>query len=212
MPFHSQSFDIFNCICDFQSTPAKGRSIPLCLPKGNLHSIDEASIQGKFGWHSVDSIAIPYLIRYNKKQFVSRKMADITLRKHLRCVFTSEVYDCVDIIHYPATKPEAVLLNEINHKHTDNEYGMEIFYDGARLIALNDFLEMLGFLTFCKNKIVQKDPSLEERVGFLSIGEMNYIAYISIHTKRYMPIFYFESESQFLKKGVLQYRVGTWHI
>ena len=99
----------------------------------------------------------------------------------------------------PFTDSESKLLNEINLKHTDCSYGKEAFTSKDLVVRLKDAKEFHKFLDLCHKKLVLKKSNASDRCGFFRINGESVVPYTVKEGTKYVPLFYFEGETEHLK-------------
>merc|ERR1712127_770244 len=97
------------------------------------------------------------------------------------------------------TDSESKLLNEINLKHTDCSYGKEAFTSKDLVVRLKDAKEFHKFLDLCHKKLVLKKSNASDRCGFFRINGESVVPYTVKEGTKYVPLFYFEGETEHLK-------------
>lgn len=168
----------------------------------------------KFGWHTVESQHIPYII-VNDFKYVSvriiNRMIFSTIAK-----FSPEVYQCLRVNSYPLTKPEACLFNEINFKHCDGSFGLILFVEGRdRKILMEDFLHMFNFLKFCSRIMFMLMNNIykglnEDSCGFLQINVDIFVPFVVRDHEKFAPVFYFEGDCSQLKDKFV--KASKWEM
>merc|ERR1719192_1061924 len=163
---------------------------------------DDDSRKGRFGWCEFEKNHIPYIFRspgqekYTSVRMVERKLLDKFLR-----ILPSELYNnsCYCIKSYYITDVESKLLNEINLKHTDCHFGKEAFTSKDMVVKLSDGKEFYRFLDLCYKKLVLKKSNATDRCGFFRINGESVVPYTMKEGVKYVPLFYFEGETDHLK-------------
>ena len=110
-------------------------------------------------------------------------------------------------------------MNEINLKHTDCSYGKEAFTSKDLVVRLKDANEFHKFLDLCHKKLVLKKSNASDRCGFFRwrhfwefltfvlklnvphfrINGESVVPYTVKEGTKYVPLFYFEGETEHLK-------------
>merc|ERR1712136_306787 len=99
-------------------------------------SLDQESAKGRFGW--TDSpVHIPYIYRREEK-LCSVRIFEHRVLKMFSTILRPELYSCVSIKSHYITDLEARLLNEINAKHCEWQYGRELFTVRDLIVNLAD--------------------------------------------------------------------------
>merc|ERR1719342_941191 len=174
---------------------------------------DDDSRKGRFGWCEFEKNHIPYIFRspgqekYTSVRMVERKLLDKFLR-----ILPSELYNnsCYCIKSYYITDVESKLLNEINLKHTDCHFGKEAFTSKDMVVKLSDGKEFYRFLDLCYKKLVLKKSNATDRCGFFRINGESVVPYTMKEGVKYVPLFYFEGETDHLK--LKSEKVDGWDL
>ena len=178
--------------------------------------IDEESRRGRFGWCEFEKNYIPYIFRTGKQekysaiQYTSVRMVERKLLNKFLSVLPSEVNSCHCIGSYYITDPESKLLNEINLKHADCHFGKEAFTSKDLVVRLADAKEFYRFLDLCYKKLVLKRSNASDRCGFFRINGESVVPYTMRANTKYVPLFYFEGETDHLKLSSDQ--VDGWDL
>ncbi|KZS14054.1 Uncharacterized protein APZ42_020712 [Daphnia magna] len=172
-------------------------------------SIDLESAKGRFGWTD-SSVHIPYIYRRDEKKFCSVRVLEQCIIKMFANVLRPELSGCVSIQSFYVSEIESRLLNEINVKHCDWQYGRELFTVRDLIINLDDALELIQFLQTCKEKLVRKSCDPQDRCGFFRIGGESVVPYTVISGTKYVPLFYFEGETGNLDRRAIQ--ITGWDL
>lgn len=162
-------------------------------------AIDEVSVQGKFGWITVGKTHIPYIIRNDEKYCAVRMVEVKVLNKYLNYLH-QDIYNCTCIRSYYITESEGRLLNEINFKHSEGQYGREHFTQRDLIVRLSDAIEFYTFLCSCYMKLVNGETDALGRSGFIRINKESVVPYTVYNDQKYVPLFYFEGETENLKQ------------
>lgn len=166
----------------------------------NSKDIDEASVIGRFGWHTLSQIHIPYIIR-GSESYCAVRMVELKLLNRYLTYLNTDIYNCICIRSYYITEAESRLLNEINIKHCDSQFGTELFSTHDLVVRLTDADEFCTFLMVCYNKLMQRDTISVHRCGFIRINNESIVPYTLYKGAKYVPLFYFEGETDNLRKG-----------
>jgi hypothetical protein len=161
--------------------------------------IDEQSRKGQFGWTEIEKDFIPYIFRTKGEKFTSVRMVERKLLHKFLSVLPTEVNSCHCIRSYFITDSECKLLNEINLKHADCHYGKEAFTSKDLIVRMNDAKEFYRFLDLCYKKLVLKKSNSSDRCGFFRINGESVVPYTVMGGPKYVPLFYFEGETDHLK-------------
>ena len=84
-------------------------------------------------------------------------------------------------------------------KHTDCSYGKEAFTSKDLVVRLKDAKEFHKFLDLCHKKLVLKRSNASDRCGFFRINGESVVPYTVKEGTKYVPLFYFEGETDHLK-------------
>ena len=161
--------------------------------------IDDESRKGRFGWCEFEKNVIPYFFRNKSEKFTSVRMAERELLNRFLAVLPPEVLACISVLSYYVTHAECKLLNEINLKHADCHFGMEAFTSKDMVARLSDAKEFYHFLALCHKKLVLKRSDSNDRCGFFRINGESAVPYIVAGSTKFVPLFYFEGETDLLK-------------
>ncbi|KAF7267112.1 hypothetical protein GWI33_019609 [Rhynchophorus ferrugineus] len=163
-------------------------------------NIDEESAKGRFGWTSMGKVHIPYIVRAGENYCAVRMVEMKVLNKWLNYLH-QDLYNCTNIRSYYITEAEARLLNEINLKHCDHQFGREQFTSRDLIVRLSDANEFYQFLGHCYHKLVNTiEPEMPNRCGFIRINRESVVPYTVYNDQKYVPLFYFEGETENLKQ------------
>jgi len=161
--------------------------------------IDEESQRGRFGWSVLNTIPIPYILREGEKFCAVRMIENKLLNKYLSFLH-SDIYNYTNVRSYYITDAEARVLNEINVRHCDFHYGREHFLAGKdHVVRLQDAGEFVTYLDVCFNKLNQTPATGCARCGFIRINDESVVPYTVKDNVKYVPLFYFEGETESLK-------------
>ena len=161
--------------------------------------VDEESKKGKFGWFDIEKMYLPFIFRYTTEKYTSVRMVERRLLNRYLQVLPPEVNSCTCIRSYYITDAESKLLNEINLKHTDCTFGKEAFTSKDLVVRLKDAREFHRFLDLCHKKLVLKKSNASDRCGFFRINGESVVPYTVKEGVKYVPLFYFEGETDHLK-------------
>lgn len=168
--------------------------------------IDDESRRGRFGWCEFEKNFIPYIFRNSQKtlnkdmeKYTSVRMVERKLLNKFLTVLPPEVNTCHCIRSYYITESECKLLNEINLKHADCHFGKEAFTSKDLVVRLSDAKEFYHFLDLCYKKLVLKRSNSSDRCGFFRINGESVVPYTVTSSSKFVPLFYFEGETDHLK-------------
>ncbi|XP_014610742.1 PREDICTED: uncharacterized protein LOC106790403 isoform X1 [Polistes canadensis] len=166
--------------------------------------LDDESQRGRFGWTSFDECHIPYIFRAGEKYCAVRILESKLLNKYLSYLH-SDIYSCTCIRSYYITDAESRLFNEINMKHCDSLFGRDQFSCKDLVVRLSDAKEFYTFLDVCYTKLTAgASPNVSsrhkaEKCGFIRINKESVVPYTVKDGLQYVPLFYFEGETENLK-------------
>ncbi|XP_060537177.1 uncharacterized protein LOC132708692 isoform X2 [Cylas formicarius] len=187
-----------NILSFLSSDKAKLKGLSQSSPEENKN-IDEDSLKGRFGWATMGKTHIPYIIRSGENYCAVRMVEMKVLNKWLNYLH-QDLYNCTNIRSYYITEVEARLLNEINLKHCDYQFGREQFTSRDLIVRLSDANEFYQFLGHCYHKLVNSlEPNQPNRCGFIRINRESVVPYTVYNEQKYVPLFYFEGETDNLK-------------
>lgn len=178
------------------ATPGDSRPQPEADKK--TPAPDEASWKGHFGWDMLGKCHIPYIYRSGEK-YVAVRMAEIKLLNKYLNYLHPDIYSCTCIRSYYITEIEARLLNEINNRHCDGQFGRELFTQKDLVVRLLDAYEFYNFLDVCYNKLLRGTTNSKDKCGFIRINKESVVPYTVRDQMKYVPLFYFEGETDNLK-------------
>ncbi|PZC75229.1 uncharacterized protein LOC110378845 [Helicoverpa armigera] len=159
---------------------------------------DEASWKGHFGWDMLGKCHIPYIYRSTEK-YVAVRMVEIKLLNKYLNYLHADIYSCTCIRSYYITEIEARLLNEINNRHCDGQFGREPFTQKDLVVRLSDAYEFYNFLDVCYNKLLRGTTNSKDKCGFIRINKESVVPYTVRDNQKFVPLFYFEGETDNLK-------------
>ncbi|XP_013183800.1 uncharacterized protein LOC106129698 [Amyelois transitella] len=177
-------------------TPAEQRPAP--DPDKKTPAPDEASWKGHFGWDMLGKCHIPYIYRSGEK-YVAVRMVEIKLLNKYLNYLHADIYSCTCIRSYYITEIEARLLNEINNRHCDGQFGRDPFTQKDLVVRLSDAYEFYNFLDVCYNKLLRGTTNAKDKCGFIRINKESVVPYTVRDNQKFVPLFYFEGETDNLK-------------
>ncbi|XP_045612319.1 uncharacterized protein [Procambarus clarkii] len=183
--------------------------IPKKLDEKKKGTIDEESVRGRFGWSTIHNAHIPYVFRREDKYCAVRMVETKLLNKYLSYL-PHEITTCIHVRSYFITEAEAKLLNEINMKHCEFQFGRDLFTTKDLVVRLQDARCFYKFLDTCFKKLVQKSPEQSEYCGFVRINGESVVPYTVKNSEKYVPLFYFEGETDTLK--LKAEKVDNWEL
>ena len=114
-------------------------------------ALDEESKKGRFGWAEFEKNLIPYIFRNagdKPERYTSVRMVERKLLNKFLSVLPTEVNSCHCIRSYYITDAEAKLLNEVNIKHSDLQFGKEAFTTKDLVVRMADAKEFYRYVHF----------------------------------------------------------------
>lgn len=161
-------------------------------------SVDEDSMRGRFGWTTLGKVHIPFIYRSGDK-YCAVKMVEMKLLNKYLNFLHQDIYNCTCIRSYYITEAEGRLLNEINFRHCDYQFGRDQFTARDLIVRLSDAEEFYNFLDACYNKLLSGTLNPLDRCGFIRINNESVVPYTVYNNQKYVPLFYFEGETDNLK-------------
>ncbi|KAL4130848.1 hypothetical protein QTP88_008227 [Uroleucon formosanum] len=176
---------------------------------------DVESIKGKFSWKSIAGYQVPYIIRLingEHQKFISVRMAETQLLSNYLHYLHADIYTCTSVRSHFITESEAKLLNDVNNKHADSIYGKELFHAGKDyIVRLEDVHEFYTFIEVCYKKLLCNiTPGRREKCGFIRINSESVVPYCIKDNQKYVPLFYFEGETENLKHRAV--KLENWNL
>lgn len=154
------------------------------------------------GWTSFQNnnkVYIPYIFRQSEKYCAVRMVETKLLNKFLNSLH-QDIYSCTCVRSYYITEAESRLLNEINQKHCDLQFGREPFTVKDLVVRLNDATKFHQFLDVCHRKLLTGSHTANEKCGFIRINKESVVPYTIREDQKMVPLFYFEGETDNLKQ------------
>lgn len=176
---------------------AEKKQQPTNIPE-DKKAIDEDSQRGRFGWETLGKASIPYILRQGE-QYCAVRMAENKLLNKYLSYLHADIYNCTCIRSYYITDAEARILNEINLKHCDGQFGRDHFTNKDLVVRLQDAAEFYKFLDVCYNKLLLSSSNPKDKCGFIRINGESVVPYTVRANIKYVPLFYFEGETDSLK-------------
>lgn len=159
---------------------------------------DDESQRGHFGWATFGKTHIPYILRQAEKYCAVRMVEMKLLNKYLSYLH-QDIYSCTCVRSYYITEAEHRLLNEINHKHCDSQFGREMFTLKDLVVRLSDANKFYQFLDVCYKKLLMGSSGPSDKCGFIRINKESVVPYTVRDNQKFVPLFYFEGETDNLK-------------
>lgn len=174
------------------------KTVPEPLPESKSTPVDDASWKGHFGWEVIGKCHVPYIYRYGEKWVCVRMAETKLLCKHLAALHP-ELYSCTYIRSFYVNELEARLLNEINSRHCDYQFGRDAFTVRDLIVRLSETIQFFHFLEMCYNRVFRGIPT-KDKCGFIRINKESVVPYTVRDGQKYVPLFYFEGETDNLKQ------------
>lgn len=170
---------------------------------------------GRYGWKLIAGYQVPYITRLingEHLKFVSVRMAETQLLSNYLHYLHADIYTCTSVRSHFITDSEAKLLNDINQKYSDSIYGKEMFYAGKDyIVRLEDVNEFYTFIEVCYKKLLCNiTPGRREKCGFIRINSESVVPYCIKDNHKYVPLFYFEGETENLKHRAV--KLENWNL
>ena len=166
---------------------------------------DDESLRGRFGWTTFGDTHIPYIFRAAERYCAVRILESKLLNKYLNSL-SGDIYSCTCIRSYYISDAESKLLNEINTKHCENQFGREQFTCKDLVVRMGDAKEFYTFLDVCYSKLNAGSAqnaivghNKPDKCGFIRINKESVVPYTIKGGLKYVPLFYFEGETENLK-------------
>ncbi|KAK3910587.1 Protein transport protein Sec31A [Frankliniella fusca] len=156
---------------------------------------DADSVKMHFGWVTLGKSHIPYILRYGSEKYCAVRMVEMKLLSKYLTYLHADIYSCTCIRSYYITEAEARLLNDINIRHCDYQFGREPFTTKDLVVRLQDADEFYTFLDVCYNKLLPQNNSNSNKCGFIRIDGESVVPYILRNGIKYVPVFYFEGDT-----------------
>ena len=166
--------------------------------------LDFKSQLGQFGWTTLGKEQIPFIFRNGEDQYCAVRMVETKLLNKYLQYLPQEVYSCTCIRSYFITEHESKLLNDINQKHCEMQFGKDLFTTKDLVVRKSDAGQFHKFLETCYKKLVLKAIDVNDRCGFFRINGDSVVPYtvkeVNGSPVQYVPLFYFEGETENLKQ------------
>ncbi|KAG8297535.1 hypothetical protein J6590_033059 [Homalodisca vitripennis] len=162
-------------------------------------ALDEFSQRGKFGWVTLGNTHLPCILRHPEEKYCAVRMVESKLLSKYLNYLHADIYSCTCIHSFYITEAEARLLNEINNKHCEMQFGRETFTTKDLVVKLKDAHEFYTFLDVCYSKLLHNGIDGKEKCGFIRINNESVVPYTVKNNNKFVPLFYFEGETDNLK-------------
>ena len=150
----------------------------------------------------VGRTCVPCLLKSDNTRYVSVRIAETEVLGHFLNKMNTEVFNCVSVKSFEITEAENKLLNEINSRHCEFAYGKEPFTASHDFIVkLDELVEFYNFMDVCYNKLLAQSATggRNNKCGFVRINDDSVVPYAVKEGRKYVPLFYFEGETDSLK-------------
>lgn len=155
---------------------------------------------GRFEWTVVGKACVPCLLKSDGTKYVSVRIAESKVLGHFFQRLNAEVFNCVSVKSFSITEAETKLLNEINSRHCEFAFGKNPFnMDSDFIVQLDELVEFYNFINTCYNKLLHTPLNGTNKCGFVRINDDSVVPYAIRDSKQYVPLFYFEGETESLK-------------
>lgn len=171
--------------------------------------IDEDSQRGRFGWTTIHNTHIPFLFR-REERYCAVRMVELKLLNKYLSFLPQEITTCINVRSYFITESEARLLNEINTKHCEFQFGRDYFTTKDLVVKVLEAKCFHRFLDTCYKKLVQRSSEPSEFCGFVRINGESVVPYTVKEKVKYVPLFYFEGETDTLKTKAE--KIDNWEL
>lgn len=163
-------------------------------------------------WTVVGNSCIPCLLKNDGTKYVSVRIAESKVLSHFLLRLNAEVFNCVSVKSFGITEAEMKLLNELNSKHCEFTFGRDPFSkDSDFIVKLDDLIEFYQFMDTCYNKLVNGAPiGSKNKCGFVRINDDSVVPYAVKNDHKYVPLFYFEGETESLKTKAIN--LENWDL
>uniref|UniRef100_A0A182MVT4 Uncharacterized protein n=1 Tax=Anopheles culicifacies TaxID=139723 RepID=A0A182MVT4_9DIPT len=166
---------------------------------GEKKANDEESQKGHFGWEVFPAkVHIPFILRQQERYCAVRMVEMKLLNKYLNYLH-QDIYTCTCVRSYYITDAECKLLNEINQKHSDMQFGRELFTLKDLVVRVSDAYKFYQFLEVCYKKLLMGCSTPNDKCGFIRINKESVVPYTVRDYQKMVPLFYFEGETDNLK-------------
>ena len=171
--------------------------------------IDFRSEKGHFGWSHIGGEHIPYIFR-NEEKYCAVRMIDMKVNHKYINFLHEDIFKCVSTKSYYITEIECKLFNEINQKHCDFQFGMDVFTISDLIVPLTDANELYEFLDSCYTKLIRGTSTTVKRCGFIRINKESVVPYVISNNEKHVPLFYFEGDVDDIKS--LSSQIIGWDL
>lgn len=151
-------------------------------------AIDFASTCGAFGWTTIGSVHLPFIMR-GEDRFIAVRMVECKIISSYADILPWTVFTCTNIKSYYITENEAKLLNEINGFHCEFQFGYQSFTPKDVVVRLKDTIKFYEFLETCKGKlnIPGANPIFNDQCGYFVINYAS-VPFVKKGANKYIPL------------------------
>jgi len=161
-------------------------------------AIDDESVKGRFGWIKISEHDVPHIFRREDK-YVAVKMVETGILNKYLSMLPQEITTCINVRSYFITDNEAKLLHEINCRHCDYQFHKDAYSKNDVIVRASEAKAFYQFLETCYMKLCVKPIEPSEFCGFVRINGESVVPYTVKDLRKYVPLFYFEGETETLK-------------
>jgi len=170
---------------------------------------------GRFSWTTIAGYNLPYLFRIIngvRLKYASTRMAEAQLFSGYLNKLHPDIYTWLNVKSDFITHSEASVLNYINQNYFKCVYGKELFFaEKDYIVRLKDIRKFYKFLKVCYEKILCNDASMhKDKCGFIRINSSESIPYCSKGSQKYVPLLYFEGETESIVHRTVQLK--NWNL
>ena len=169
------------------NTASSSSSIDTQINQNEI-SFDIESQQGKFIWMKIYKEYLPCIFR-NNERFCSITMLEVDIIKKYFSRLNPCLFEFKRIPSNRLTFNEIKLLTEINKNHCKRRYGSNYCDGDDAIIKLEDAIEFMKFLNFCKEKIDHPVITRNAPCGFIRLNRQFIISYTVKNGQKYIPLF-----------------------
>ncbi|CAG2115792.1 unnamed protein product, partial [Medioppia subpectinata] len=142
-------------------------------------TVDSSSVDGVFGWQTVNDIPLPVILREDERLVAVRIVESKVIAK-FSSFLPWNVFSCINIKSYYMTENEAKLLNDINVNHCEYQFGCDPFTTKDVVVCLPDVNTLYKFLNTSKDIFhFGLSKSGIDWLGFINISGSHIIPYIA---------------------------------
>lgn len=145
-----------------------------------------------------------------EEKFCAVRMVETRLLNKFLPYLPADIVSCTCIRSFYITDDEARLLNEINERHCNSVFTKDggPFTNRDLVVVLTEANQFYEFLETCYRKLVMRQTLVGDRCGFFRINGESVVPYTVRGADKYVPLFYFEGETDRLKIKSIKVRVS----